>query len=98
MGFNGADSGKPDPGRMARVVDAFIERIEGVADRGGRLYVRRPGTDEDVAVTPTSGASIRRAVPGSFAPCDRDAGQSLSPNVTIELPEITVMYCRPFTS
>lgn len=35
---------------MARV-DAFAERVEGLAKRNGRLYVKRPGTDEEVAVT-----------------------------------------------
>ncbi|MBM4183717.1 MAG: DUF1854 domain-containing protein [Gemmatimonadetes bacterium] len=36
---------------MARVDGAFAEHLEGVTERGGRLFVRRPGTDEEVAVT-----------------------------------------------
>jgi hypothetical protein len=36
---------------MARVAGAFAERVEGVAFRNGRLFVKRPGTDEEVVVT-----------------------------------------------
>lgn len=35
---------------MARV-DAFAERVEGLSRRNGRLYVKRPGTEDEVAVT-----------------------------------------------
>jgi hypothetical protein len=36
---------------MARVDGAFVERVEGLSRRNGRLYVRRPDTEEEVAVT-----------------------------------------------
>jgi hypothetical protein len=36
---------------MARVEPAFAERVEGVAARGGRLYVRRTAADDEIAVT-----------------------------------------------
>jgi hypothetical protein len=35
---------------MARV-DAFADRVEGLCKRDGRLYMKRPGTADDVAVT-----------------------------------------------
>lgn len=36
---------------MARVDGAFAPSVDGVTERGGRLYVKRPGTEEEVAVS-----------------------------------------------